>query len=497
MPHTVQEIKSLADKAFEMYVTPLLSAFFLLAAQYNRQAESFLLHKDMETHHLPVEIDSFREIENCFGKEAVENCDKSSNSPNPKLKVFSARLESLNVASIADKILIEINLLYASLFSLWHNYTNLVTLYSSKLTAHLRELWTKELSERCKSTIFRETLCVEDRYKQVDQNAIEAKSQLMNHAKNFSPMDGVDEMSIIDTYLDSDYERLIFISEQRFNDPSKELINNTESSGVGKHLIVFLHGYQGSSWDLRTFRNYMSFLYPELIFLLSSSNECLTEGDIEEMGARFAAEVDDYMKTHLDQNITRISFIAHSLGGLILRSSLIHERMIPYRDRFFTFFSLGSPHCGYLYSSNMILNTGIWALKKWYKSKSLEQLSLTDLSDPRKCFLYRLSQFSGLQYFKHVLLASSPDDKYVPYHSARMEVPKECHKDKRYGIFYEEMVRNLLSDLDSVNLVRFDVYFRHSQLDLNSVLGRSAHISFLDHRLYILMFLTVYAEFFQ
>lgn len=39
----------------------------------------------------------------------------------------------------------------------------------------------------------------------------------------------------------------------------------------------------------------------------------------------------------------------------------------------------------------------------------------------------------GLQYFKNVVLVGSLQDRYVPYHSARIEMCKTALKDKQTG----------------------------------------------------------------
>jgi hypothetical protein len=41
--------------------------------------------------------------------------------------------------------------------------------------------------------------------------------------------------------------------------------------------------------------------------------------------------------------------------------------------------------------------------------------------------------FVGLEYFKNILLLASPQDRYVPFHSARIEVCKAALKDTAYG----------------------------------------------------------------
>jgi hypothetical protein len=76
---------------------------------------------------------------------------------------------------------------------------------------------------------------------------------------------------------------------------------------------------------------------------------------------------------------------------------------------------------------------GMWVLKKWSKSRALEQLTLTDHEDPKKTFLYQLSLTGGLQHFQNVLLVSSPRDQYAPYHSARIEPTLAASKDSKWG----------------------------------------------------------------
>lgn len=70
-------------------------------------------------------------------------------------------------------------------------------------------------------------------------------------------------------------------------DPTKAV-----SQYRGAHLFVMCHGFQGSSFDMRTFKNIISLALPDAMFLCSTANEeGLTEGSIFEMGERLANEV--------------------------------------------------------------------------------------------------------------------------------------------------------------------------------------------------------------
>jgi hypothetical protein len=87
------------------------------------------------------------------------------------------------------------------------------------------------------------------------------------------------------------------------------------------------------------------------------------------------------------------------LGGLIARASFPH--LIELQQKFHTFISLSSPHLGYMYNSSKLFDTGMWFMKKWKKSTSLAQLSMSDDT------LVRLSQMPGLQWFHNIVLVCS------------------------------------------------------------------------------------------
>ena len=69
-------------------------------------------------------------------------------------------------------------------------------------------------------------------------------------------------------------------------------------------------------------------------------------------------------------------------------------------------------------------------------------------------------------------------------------------QDTKWGRIYNEMVRNLLRPLDHVNLTRFDVSFVHKKVNLDSIIGRAAHICFLEQPMYIDMLIHVYSKYF-
>ena len=138
------------------------------------------------------------------------------------------------------------------------------------------------------------------------------------------------------------------------------------------------------------FKTYFVLYNPEARFLCSKANQKNTDGDIGEMGKKLAEEIRYYIGfsfPNLD-NLKKITFLAHSLGGLITRAAL--PLLDKYKGKMWSFISLSSPHFGYMYSAGLI-SAGLWVLKKWYGAKSLEQLSFSDDKNPKHCFLYRLA----------------------------------------------------------------------------------------------------------
>lgn len=158
------------------------------------------------------------------------------------------------------------------------------------------------------------------------------------------------------------------------------------------HLIVFCHGFQGNAFDMRYVKNNISLLHKNTLFLCASSNEEMTDGNIEDMGIRFADEVRTFIKEYCPgSELGRLSFIGHSLGGLIIRAGLPY--LEEFKDAMHLYMSFSSPHLGYMYNSSKIIDAGLWLLKKWKKSQSLVQLSMTDSKKLEDTFLYKLSEY--------------------------------------------------------------------------------------------------------
>ncbi|XP_057388156.1 protein FAM135B [Balaenoptera acutorostrata] len=292
----------------------------------------------------------------------------------------------------------------------------------------------------------------------------------------------------IDGFLYSDLS--VLASDIPYFPPEEE----EENLEDGIHLVVCVHGLDGNSADLRLVKTFIELGLPggKLDFLMSEKNQMDTFADFDTMTDRLLDEIIQHIQLY-NLSISRISFIGHSLGNIIIRSVLTRPRFRYYLNKLHTFLSLSGPHLGTLYNNSTLVSTGLWLMQKLKKSGSLLQLTFRDNADLRKCFLYQLSQKTGLQYFKNVVLVASPQDRYVPFHSARIEMCKTALKDRHTGPVLAEMINNLLRplvDAKDCTLIRHNV-FHALPSTANTLIGRAAHIAVLDSELFLEKFFLV------
>ncbi|KAH8740382.1 ZW18 protein [Cryptosporidium ryanae] len=255
------------------------------------------------------------------------------------------------------------------------------------------------------------------------------------------------------------------------------------------HIIVFVHGLQGSAFDMRNVRNIISLYYPDVLCLLSTCNEENTDGPIEDMGKRLSEEVISAI-TPFSKTIKKLSFIGHSLGGVIIRAALPHLKM--FSEYFYLYWSLSTPHLGCVSNNSKLINVGVWIMKKWSSSQSLNQLSLSDSQKYEDTFMYKLAtkHSEHLSHFKHVVFCSSHQDMYAPYDSARAEYNSNAPS------VYKDMVESILKHIDPGKLIRVDVNFYLPQKNLDTFIGRAAHIQVIENHLFVKILVTRFPEWF-
>ncbi|KAG5566317.1 hypothetical protein RHGRI_002051 [Rhododendron griersonianum] len=287
---------------------------------------------------------------------------------------------------------------------------------------------------------------------------------------------------------------------------------NTQQRGRVLKIVVFVHGFQGHHLDLRLVRNQWLLMDSKVDVLMSEVNEEKTSGDFREMGKRLAQEVTSFVKKKMDKasrsgslrNI-KLSFVGHSIGNVIIRTALTEEIMEPYLRYLYTYLSISGPHLGYLYSSNSLFNSGLWVLKKFKGTQCIHQLTYTDDPDLQNTFLYKLCKQKTLENFKNIILLSSPQDGYVPYHSARIEMcPAAAGDNSKKGKVFMEMLNNCLDQIRAPSsehrlFMRCDVNFDISTQgrSLNTFIGRAAHIEFLESDVFARFIMWSFPELFR
>lgn len=90
---------------------------------------------------------------------------------------------------------------------------------------------------------------------------------------------------------------------------------------------------------------------------MSERNQGDTFSDFETMTDRLVSEILYHIESFA-LNPSRISFVAHSLGTIIVRSALSRPQMRPLLPRLHTFLSLSGPHLGTMYNSSGLVNMG-------------------------------------------------------------------------------------------------------------------------------------------
>ena len=252
---------------------------------------------------------------------------------------------------------------------------------------------------------------------------------------------------------------------------------------------MLVHGYMGSSYDMKTVRDVLMLYKPQLLVLLSESNEKRTEGSIFDMGKRLAEVVTSYISSiPSNLTLTRISFIGHSLGGLIIRAALPH--LLDYKRIMYSYISLGSPHLGCSQFSNKIVEAGLWLISKIKNSVCIQQLTLKDSLNFRQCYLYELARNSKLSCFEQVLLVSSSQDSYVPFESARIEVDID-----NPNTIQLEMADGIIENIRQLHRINVDFPIKDSLI--GNLHGRAAHISLLDSQSFLNILVYRFADIFN
>jgi len=410
--------------------------------------------------------------------------------------------ESMDLEELASKLCTELDEWSSCLLLGWHSLLQGLKVCGTSIIMELKDAWLGKAREKVGESILRdkrpssEMFCATRMQRRKERLEIAEKIRKSTmQIRNFQR----EKLEDFEMFEDAFSYPIVFheeyvAAEEEANEMTE--IRTLKQSGEGKDVrdvYVLIHGFMGSSWDLRPFRNYLSIIKPGSFILCSRANEDDTDTDIEVLGRRLARELRSYLKRSFFGEpfvLGKVSFVCHSIGSVVLRSALEQSELSEYVPHFGTLLSLASPHLGSRMMDSTIVKYGMWAMRHWRKAAALAQLSMSDkpertLEGFKETLIYKLSKGRiGLRHFEKVVLVSSSQDQYVPYHSSRIEPAAEGPGSNPLEVaLSEELCKELLKGVSPAALVRLDLCFQFDKFrvkKLDKVIGRAAHIRILD-----------------
>ncbi len=89
------------------------------------------------------------------------------------------------------------------------------------------------------------------------------------------------------------------------------------------------------------------------------------------------------------------------------------------------------------------------------------------------------------------MLVGSFQDSYSPFESSRMEMCRDVTTGPKY-LAYKQMITSLSAKMKGARVCRLDVGFDIRRSNISTLLGRTAHILFLQDEAFMRMFVTRY-----
>jgi hypothetical protein len=231
-----------------------------------------------------------------------------------------------------------------------------------------------------------------------------------------------------------------------------------KGSKTANHLVVFVHGHNGHPSDLTYVSTQLQQKNPErVISYLTTSFEGKTSIGVDIMGHSVANEVQEYLETLSKQDfvIKYISFVGHSLGGLVSRYAIgvLYAAKLFDTIRPINFTTFATPHVGIRKPltgftietvHNSIFN---FVASSYVTGKTGAQLSFEDNHESKGRPLLVAMTEEGSDYMRALrsfryksLYANVAHDYLVPYYTAAISFSDFSTDVYPYVTDYEPVV---------------------------------------------------------
>ncbi|WCJ36428.1 alpha/beta-Hydrolases superfamily protein [Euphorbia peplus] len=277
---------------------------------------------------------------------------------------------------------------------------------------------------------------------------------------------------------------------------SSESVNGScdvwSSNNSAHHLVIMVHGILGSSADWKFGAEQFVRMLPDKVFVHCSERNgfSLTLDGVDVMGERLAEEVLEVIQKR--PNLRKISFIAHSVGGLVARYVIGRLYRPPQKENIpdstantceedsratiaglepINFITVATPHLGSRGKKQVPFLFGLTAMEKaasliihWIFKRTGRHLFLTDDDEGKPPLLKRMIEDYGDCYFmsalrvfkRRVAYSNVGYDHIVGWRTSSIrrnsELPKweDIVNEKYPHIVYEELCKAY--DTEETNL---------------------------------------------
>uniref|UniRef100_A0A0E0NLW8 DUF676 domain-containing protein n=2 Tax=Oryza TaxID=4527 RepID=A0A0E0NLW8_ORYRU len=276
------------------------------------------------------------------------------------------------------------------------------------------------------------------------------------------------------------------------------------------HLVVMVNGLYGSSADWKFAAEQFVKRLPGKVFVHRSqcNHSKLTYDGVDLMGERLAEEVRQVVQRR--SNLQKISFVAHSLGGLVTRYAIgklydpsINEEASLDKENFsnelrtsdggkiaglepINFIAVATPHLGSRWNKQLPFLFGVPLLERtaavtahFIVGRTGKHLFLTDSDDGKPPLLLRMAEdcddgkfMSALRSFKRRVAYANltPSDKKYP-HIIHVDKGNSEHHQQEESVeasLTDSMEEVMIHGLTQVPWERVDVCFHKSWLRYNA-----------------------------